>query len=140
MSLIPQGVAGSSGGGIAGTPYPTDTVVPGAIYVLDAWQGHTLRKLVIGVATYNAWTGRVQVRSSPPADLNPYNPHPGAAFDLPLTVYGTSVFNIDFAPGLITVQHGEKLYLVVFNWSSPTDNASIAWSVNHLWEPIGGEQ
>lgn len=140
MRLQPLGVAGSAGGGAAGTPYPTNTVVPGAIYVLDAWQGQTLRKLVISVASTNTWVGRVQIRSNPPPDLNPSLPHPGAQFDLPLTFVGVNTYSLDFASGLITVGYGEKLYLVVFDWGSPSSGASLAWSINHLWEPIGGER
>lgn len=121
-------------------PYPTNAVAPGAIYVLDAWQGQTLRKLVISVASTYTWVGRVQIRSNLPPDLNPSLPHQGAQFDLPLTFAGTYVYNLDFAPGLITVGYGEKLYLVVFDWGSNFSGASLAWSINHLWEPIGGER
>ena len=139
MSLEPLGVAGSAGGGATGSPYPTKTVAPGAIYVLDAWQWQTLRKLVISVASIHTWVGRVQIRSNPPPSLDPSLPHLGASFDLPLTFVGSNTYNLDFAPGLITVGYGEKLYLVMFNWGSPSPVASLAWSINHLWEPIGGK-
>ena len=139
MSLQPLGVAGSAGGGATGSPYPTNTVAPGAIYVLDAWQGQTLRKLVISIASPHMWMGRVQIRSNPPPSLDPSLPHPEASFDLPLTFTGFNTYNLDFAPGLITVGYGEKLYLVVFNWGSPSSGAFLAWNINHLWEPIGGK-
>ncbi len=138
MTLL--GVSGSAEGGISGTPFPTAATAPGAIYVLDMWQGQSLRKLIVSVSSTDLWVGRIQIRSNPPPNLNPNLPHPGAMLDLPLTMAGQNTYSLDFAPGLITVQHGEKLYLVVFNWGSPTTEASLAWSVNHLWEPMEGKR
>lgn len=139
MSLIPQGASGSSGSGGTGTVYPTTgTVVPGAIYALDAWTGHSLRKLVVTAIATATFFSRVQIRKDVPTTLEPSQAPPGAYLDIPISTYLNGQIDLDFAPGLITVEHGERIYLVVYDWRCAGNGEKVLWTVNHYWEPIGG--
>ena len=139
------GATGGNAGGGTNTQglWPTGGLTsPGTIIVLDAWQGYTLRKLTISTFADISWRGRVQIRRDAPESLHPGNAPPGAYLDLFVSP-GAGVLNLDydFAPGLITVEYGEKMYLVVYDWLTSATNARLGWSVNYYWEPIrGGER
>ena len=137
--LSPQGASGSSGSGGTNTggvwPNPVLQTSPGKIFALDQWQGHVLRKLTLSTLTHLPWYGRIQIRRDIPGSLDPRKPHHGAFFDLYVYVANDTVRDINFFQDLISVEYGEKMYLVIFDWLTAHAGAGIVWAVNHYWEP-----
>lgn len=141
MSLIPQGVSGSSSGGASpSSVWPSTLVAPGAIYYLGRWTGQTLRKLVLSSAVLGYAYGRIQIAMDYPRDgLHPgLNALPNPLVDLPFVLsYNFPVLNLDLDPGLVTVLPGESIYLIVYNFMGTT-SAAITWGLSMFWEPLGG--
>lgn len=141
MSLVPQGVSGSSGGGASpSSVWPSTLVAPGAIYSLGRWTGQTLRKLVLSSAVLSYAYGRIQIAMDYPRDgLHPgLNALPNPLVDLPFVLSSSfPVLNLDFDPGLVTVLPGESIYLIVYDFMGTT-SAAITWGLNMFWEPLGG--
>lgn len=135
MGLTPLGVSGSSGGASTGGVYPTATILPGQVYYLSRWVGHSLRKVIVaGVG--DDFMGRLQVTDRLPSSLDPELAFPDAKIDIPLRLnYYSPVNTFDFPPGLVTVNPGETLYVVVYDWRSNVVNAKLTWAFNMLWEP-----
>lgn len=143
MSLIPQGVSGTSAGGASFSGvWPSDLIAPGAIYHLGRWTGQTLRKLVLSSAVLSYAYGRIQIAMDYPRDgLHPdLNALPNPLVDLPFVLSSSfPVLDLDFDPGLVTVLPGESIYLIVYDFMG-RESAAIAWGLNMFWEPIGGER
>ena len=143
MSLLPQGVSGSSGSGGSGDFSPYGYVAaPGAVYELSRWTGYTLRHLsysFMNVATYVP-LGGLFITNRLPDSLHPQNMDPQAlwaTFVFTGRVGGTVSF--DFDPGLIWVGPGETLYIVVCDLmaASSSSEGTARWTLNTLWEPYG---
>jgi hypothetical protein len=142
MYLVPQGVSGNSvGGGTIPVSSLTTVVAPGAVYELSKWVGYTLRHL-----SFSAWImkdyplGAIAITNRLPDSLHPKDLDPQAFWTLliqPDFLSITRVLVFNFAPGLIWVGPGEKLYVVVYDLmhSDPTLANTAQWALNMLWEP-----
>ena len=152
MSLVPQGVSGTSAGGASPiSVWPDIRVAPGTIYHLGRWTGQTLRKLILSSAVLSYVYGRIQIATDYPRHgLHPgRNALPNPLVDFPFVLSSSfPVLNLDFAPGLVTVPPGENIYLIVYDFmgepsagimyaSMDETSAAITWGLNMLWEPLG---
>lgn len=152
MAIEPLGVSGEPISGGTGTTYTgtytiTDpatgstttrtfsNTVPGKVYELGRWRGFSLRQIVIGVVGNDLYLGRLQITEHLPNTLDPELAPPWAKFDLPIFVANGTTINIPIEAGLVTVLPHERIYIVVYDWKTPSTSPALKWSVNLLWEP-----
>jgi hypothetical protein len=142
MSLKPQGVSGSSGGGGTFDLSNANTIVaPGAIYELSKWVGYTLRHLSFSVLMGPFFpVGAIAITNRMPTSLHPRDLDRQAFWTFlinanHISTGGVAIF--DFPPGLIWVGPGETLYVVVYDLvhSEPSSAGTGQWALNMLWEP-----
>jgi hypothetical protein len=144
MGLIPLGVSGSSGSGGTFNASSYNTVVaPGNIYELSRWVGYTLRHLSYSALPSNFnCVSAIAITNRLPTSLHPKDLDRQALWTALLSplffAYG-QLATFDFAPGLIWVGPGEKLYVVVYDLVSNASQAANTgqWALNMLWEPYG---
>jgi hypothetical protein len=142
MTITALGVSGSSGGG-GSLSLPTSNVVvaPGQVYELSRWVGYTLRHLSFSVWLTGYYpTGAIAITDRLPNSLHPRDSDPQALWKVLLGAdffRATGIATFDFAPGLIWVGPGEKLYVVVYDLVSSVSAAANTgrWALNMLWEP-----
>jgi hypothetical protein len=142
MGLRPQGVSGSSGGSGTFDASSYNTVVaPGNIYELSKWVGYTLRHLSYSALPPNFnCLSAIAITNRLPTSLHPRDLDRQALWTVLLSplffAYG-QLAAFDFAPGLIWVGPGEKLYVVVYDLVSNASQAANTgqWALNMLWEP-----
>jgi hypothetical protein len=167
MPITPLGVTGNSdtqgnlstsggassqytGGGSGGTyqsNFQNDrnvVIVPGKVYELSRWVGYSLRHLSFSVwllGGYYPMTA-LAITNRLPVSMHPKDIDPQALWQVLL---GEETFKtglpvtFEFAPGLIWVGPGEKLYIVVYDLVHYDTEAegSGQWAINILWEPYG---
>ena len=142
MSLMPQGVSGSSGSGGNFDLSNLNTVVaPGQAYELSRWVGYTLRHLSFSMwfSAYYPHTA-IAITNRMPTSLHPRDLDRQALFSVLISPYtGVNIgpLILDFPPGLIWVAPGENLYVVVYDLVHSNTNAANTgqWALNMLWEP-----